>query len=249
MADRMRWLGHSTVLVELDGVLRAHRPAPAQAGAAPSAGRAARRREAFAVDVVLLSHLHYDHLDLPSLRRLDRGTPLVVPRAGARSSRARASGRSSSSRPARRRPSATSPSAPFPPSTVEPHRGQEGRGARLRGGGLARCLLRRRHRPLPRHGRAGGRPRRALLPIWGWGPSIGPGTSTRAAPGGARHPSPARRGPDPLGDLLPAHVCAADAAAVPQRAGQDFERAPQSWRRPSRCTAPRGALPLTDTGA
>ncbi len=33
---------------------------------------------------MLISHLHRDHLDLPSLRRLPTGTPLVVPRGAAR---------------------------------------------------------------------------------------------------------------------------------------------------------------------
>jgi L-ascorbate metabolism protein UlaG (beta-lactamase superfamily) len=88
MADRVRWLGHSTVLIELDGVraltdpllrkqvLHLRRAAPLEA------------EEASEVDVVLLSHVHYDHLDLPSLRRLDRGVPVVVPRgAGALVSR------------------------------------------------------------------------------------------------------------------------------------------------------------------
>jgi L-ascorbate metabolism protein UlaG (beta-lactamase superfamily) len=35
------------------------------------------------VDAVLLSHLHFDHLDFPSLERLGRELPLVVPRGGA----------------------------------------------------------------------------------------------------------------------------------------------------------------------
>lgn len=36
------------------------------------------------VDAVLLSHLHSDHIDLPSLEQLGRNTLLVVPRGGGR---------------------------------------------------------------------------------------------------------------------------------------------------------------------
>jgi len=35
------------------------------------------------LDGVLISHLHRDHLDIPSLRRIPPGTPAVVPAAGA----------------------------------------------------------------------------------------------------------------------------------------------------------------------
>jgi L-ascorbate metabolism protein UlaG (beta-lactamase superfamily) len=34
------------------------------------------------LDAVLLSHLHLDHFDVPSLRRLDRGVRVLVPRGG-----------------------------------------------------------------------------------------------------------------------------------------------------------------------
>jgi L-ascorbate metabolism protein UlaG (beta-lactamase superfamily) len=81
---RLGWLGHGTVLVDLDGVrllcdpvlrtrvahLRRHVPVPA-----------ALLR---GVDSVLLTHLHYDHLDLPSLERLGRDLPIVMPRGSAR---------------------------------------------------------------------------------------------------------------------------------------------------------------------
>lgn len=74
------WLGHSTVVVRLDGVsaitdpvlrarvvhLRRERP-PDPAGLA-------------GLDAVLLSHVHHDHLDLPSLAALDPGVRVVVPR-------------------------------------------------------------------------------------------------------------------------------------------------------------------------
>src|SRR5436190_6978685 len=83
--DRITYLGHATLLIELgsarlltDPILRS--------------GFAHVRRQAPAIDVaalgrpdaVLVSHLHHDHLDLPSLKRLGRVAPLVVPRgAGA----------------------------------------------------------------------------------------------------------------------------------------------------------------------
>jgi L-ascorbate metabolism protein UlaG (beta-lactamase superfamily) len=41
------------------------------------------------LDAILVSHLHYDHLDLPSLARLDRGVTVVVPRGAGRLVRGR----------------------------------------------------------------------------------------------------------------------------------------------------------------
>ena len=80
MAGRITWIGHATALIELDGVrlltdpllrnrlghLRRHGPAPD-----PDALRD--------IDAVLISHLHFDHLDIPSLRRLARGVRMLVP--------------------------------------------------------------------------------------------------------------------------------------------------------------------------
>jgi L-ascorbate metabolism protein UlaG (beta-lactamase superfamily) len=79
--DRLTFVGHSTVLVELGGVrlltdpvvrdrllhLRRHAGPPA-----PEVTKG--------LDAVLISHLHADHLDLPSLRTVGRGVRLIVPR-------------------------------------------------------------------------------------------------------------------------------------------------------------------------
>jgi L-ascorbate metabolism protein UlaG (beta-lactamase superfamily) len=77
---RIEYVGHATVLVDLDGVrlltdpllrnrvahLRRSAPVPARTGRG--------------VDAVLISHAHYDHLDLPSLEKFGKKLPMVVPR-------------------------------------------------------------------------------------------------------------------------------------------------------------------------
>jgi L-ascorbate metabolism protein UlaG (beta-lactamase superfamily) len=75
----LSFVGHATVGVELDGmrlltdpILRS-RIGPLRREAAPPPPVAA------ATDVVLISHLHRDHVDLPSLRRLGARTRLIVP--------------------------------------------------------------------------------------------------------------------------------------------------------------------------
>jgi L-ascorbate metabolism protein UlaG (beta-lactamase superfamily) len=79
----LTWVGHSTVVLEIDGVrfltdpmLRSHvthlrRVQPVDGGLL---GR---------VDAILVSHGHYDHLDVPSLRKLDAGIPVLAPHGAA----------------------------------------------------------------------------------------------------------------------------------------------------------------------
>jgi L-ascorbate metabolism protein UlaG (beta-lactamase superfamily) len=80
-ADRIVFLGHATVLIELEGVRLLFDPL--------LRGRVLHlRRQVPPVDesvfagpdAVLISHMHHDHLDLASLQRLGQGTHLIVPR-------------------------------------------------------------------------------------------------------------------------------------------------------------------------
>jgi L-ascorbate metabolism protein UlaG (beta-lactamase superfamily) len=84
MTRRVTWLGHSTVLIELGGarlltdpvlrtrLLHLRRVVPSVDPAHHSG-----------IDAVLLSHLHHDHLDAPSLGMLDRDRVRLVVPAGA----------------------------------------------------------------------------------------------------------------------------------------------------------------------
>lgn len=82
MPLRITWIGHSTVLLDTgrvrlltDPALRARVTHLRRVAPAPD-------NLIGEVDAALISHLHYDHLDVPSLRRLGPSTRLVVP-AGA----------------------------------------------------------------------------------------------------------------------------------------------------------------------
>ena len=172
----LSYVGHATVAVEIDGlriltdpVLRSRIGPLRREALVPPAGS---RTDP---DLVLISHLHRDHTDLPSLRRLGRATPLVCPVGAGRFFLRRGFSGIEELAPGR--------SIRVGQVIVEGVEAVHG-GARL---------------PF-RHGPAAGyqiigtkriyfagdtdlfdgmaqlaRPDVALLPIWGWGPSLGPG--------------------------------------------------------------------------
>lgn len=74
----MTWLGHATALIELDGVRLLTDPVLARR-IGPLVRVAPRPDTGHLVDVdaVLVSHLHFDHADLRTLRRL--GAPVLAP--------------------------------------------------------------------------------------------------------------------------------------------------------------------------
>ncbi len=78
------WLGHSTVLIEVGGVRLLTDPV-----LRPRVAHLTRRvaevepSSLAPLDGVLLSHVHRDHLDVPTLRQLDREVPVVGPHGAA----------------------------------------------------------------------------------------------------------------------------------------------------------------------
>jgi len=79
-AERLTWLGHATVLLEVGGarlltdpLLRDRVGHLRRHGASPPPDVSER------LDAVLVSHLHLDHLDAASLRRLPRDVTVLAP--------------------------------------------------------------------------------------------------------------------------------------------------------------------------
>lgn len=80
---RVNYIGHATILVDIgrirvltDPILRDRVFFLQRHGRNPAPDLLAKRSP----DLVLLSHLHYDHADLPSLRRLPPTTPVIAPK-------------------------------------------------------------------------------------------------------------------------------------------------------------------------
>jgi L-ascorbate metabolism protein UlaG (beta-lactamase superfamily) len=189
VTDRLTWLGHATVLLEVGGLrlvtdpvfgtrvahLRRRVPAPP----VPEA-----------VDAVLLSHLHRDHADGRSLRALGSRTRVLAPagargtlrRLGLRAVRELAAGDAVALSPAVtvRAVMAEHDGRRLPLGRARPALGYvvDGPSRIYFAGdtGLFAGMAALADPPLDV----------ALLPIWGWGPSLGPGhldpaTAARAA--------------------------------------------------------------------
>jgi L-ascorbate metabolism protein UlaG (beta-lactamase superfamily) len=175
--DRVIYVGHATVSIELDGVrlltdpflgrwlgpLRRQTPVP-------SAGVTERP------DAVLISHLHRDHVDLRSLRRIAAGVPLIVP-AGTRAFFARRG----FDRVVELAPGETHRVGPvLVTATVADHeigrRGVEAEPVGFLVEGTRRLYFAGDTDLFDGMAALGDRGLDlALLPVWGWGPTLGPG--------------------------------------------------------------------------
>jgi L-ascorbate metabolism protein UlaG (beta-lactamase superfamily) len=83
--DRLTYIGHATTLIRLEGTSILTDPM-LRTWLGPLRRQGSRPSPALPkiADAVLISHLHRDHLDLPSLRRVPRRTPIVIPRGAGR---------------------------------------------------------------------------------------------------------------------------------------------------------------------
>ncbi len=77
---RLHFLGHSTFLIELDGLRILTDPAlRGIIGPLVRSGPLPTEDDYRDIDLILISHLHLDHLDMPSLRRIRGHPPVVAP--------------------------------------------------------------------------------------------------------------------------------------------------------------------------
>lgn len=87
---RVTWIGHATVLVQTEGLniltdpIWSDRASPLSfIGPRRVRAPGVRFEDLPRIDLVLISHNHYDHMDLPTLRRLwERDRPLIVTSLG-----------------------------------------------------------------------------------------------------------------------------------------------------------------------
>jgi L-ascorbate metabolism protein UlaG (beta-lactamase superfamily) len=178
-ADCIRWGGHATVRIELGGT--AVLTDPVLRDSVMHLRRVVPLIEGIAADLgaVVISHLHHDHLDLSSLRQLPAEVPLIIP-GGARAALGRL---------ARRTVVELAPGDETEVdgvrirATPAAHRG--GRpglrtvrapalGYLLERGGT--CVYFAGDTDLfPQMAHLAPRIDCALLPVWGWGPTLGPG--------------------------------------------------------------------------
>lgn len=84
-SSNLTYIGHATMLIDMDG--QRILTDPILRDRLSLLRRRGRLIDPLAlqnIDAILISHLHYDHLDLPSLRMLGHETRLIVPRGSAR---------------------------------------------------------------------------------------------------------------------------------------------------------------------
>ncbi|HZU14280.1 MAG TPA: MBL fold metallo-hydrolase [Chloroflexota bacterium] len=175
---RITFVGHSTLLIDMDGTrvltdpLLRDRLAHLYRHAPPPAPEVVT-----SLDAVLTSHLHLDHLDLFSLRRLGTDCRLIVPDGAGPFLRRRGFTRVEEVRPG---DSLTAGSlqirvTPAEHSGFRPPIGPTGVALGFVIAGRHRVYFAGDTDLFPQMADLAGKVDVALLPVWGWGRALGPG--------------------------------------------------------------------------
>jgi L-ascorbate metabolism protein UlaG (beta-lactamase superfamily) len=172
------WLGHSSVMVELDGARVMFDPVlRSRVGPLVRIPPPVRPEDISPLDLVLLSHLHADHVDLPTLRRLSRNGPLIAPRGAGRWLSSRGLGEVGELQPGQ----AIAAGGVRVEATAAVHGGSR-RPLGPAGDPVGYVLSGSRSvyfagdtDLFPEMAQLSGQVDVALLPVWGWGKRLGPG--------------------------------------------------------------------------
>jgi L-ascorbate metabolism protein UlaG (beta-lactamase superfamily) len=176
--ERLTWVGHATVLLELGGarlltdpLLRTRLGHLRRHGARPSP------EVTEGIDAVLVSHVHFDHLDVRSLRSVARGARVIGPQGAGRLLR-RIGFAQVDEVVAGDRVTVGGATVTALPAVHDARRGPLGATAATLGyeiAGAQRVYFAGDTELFDGMRSLAGRFDVALLPVWGWGPSLGPG--------------------------------------------------------------------------
>lgn len=178
LPSRITYVGHATMLIEVEGYrlltdpLLRHRVAHLRRQVPLPVGDWARH-----IDAILISHLHLDHFDLPSLRRLARQTRLLVPQGAAKLLQRQGFTAVEALAPGETTYIGTLPVT----ATAALHSGfRPPMGPTITAIGYLIGAQQRIYFPgdtdlFPKMADYSDDLDTALLPVWGWGPTLGPG--------------------------------------------------------------------------
>ena len=176
--EQLSWLGHATVLLEIGGarlltdpLLRRRLAHLRRVGPLPDADASAR------LDAVLISHMHSDHLDVPSLRAIGGAAQIIAPRGAGRFLRGHGFERVTEVTVGDTVMVGEAAVTAIP-ATHDGRRHPMGRTAETMGfevAGERRVYFAGDTDLFAGMSAMAERFDVALLPVWGWGPSLGPG--------------------------------------------------------------------------
>jgi L-ascorbate metabolism protein UlaG (beta-lactamase superfamily) len=173
--DGITYVGHSTTLIEIDGTRLLTDPVLGRIGhihrIAPAPARSPD------CDAVLISHAHHDHLDPRSLRRVPRDVPVIAPAGSARLVQRR-TGHEVIEVAAGAEVTVGAVQVHVTPAAHDGRRLPIGRRVPAVGfvvSGTSRVIFFGDTDVFDGMAELAGDLDAALLPIWGWGPRVGPG--------------------------------------------------------------------------